>query len=241
MRGLTRASPSRTVIITGGAVVGLAVAGGWMLAGCGAASEGVRKEGPARTEWAAADPGSYASGHATGRPSPAGQKVDAIRLVKTDPNVSDDLKANLKPCPKGKQPEGKQQVEGYPVDVTYGKLTGSGASDLVINVMSCGDGFGIGSYVYRKAGDRYENVFSDEQPPVYADITKDELRVTKLAYTSGDSVCCPSSEAVITYRWTEADKTFDVLSRKRTDYSKNVPTEEATPAPSMRADDGTEG
>ncbi|MFD5385069.1 hypothetical protein [Streptomyces sp. NPDC056669] len=237
MRGLTRASPSRTVVITGGAVVGLAVAGGWMLAGCGAASEGVRKEGPARTEWAAADPGSYASGHATSRPSPAGQKVDAIRLVKTDPNVSDDLKANLKPCPKGKQPESKQQIEGYPVDVTYGKLTGSGASDLVINVMSCGDGFGIGSYVYRKAGDRYENVFSDEQPPVYADITKDELRVTKLAYTSGDSVCCPSSEAVITYRWTEADKTFDVLSRKRTDYSKNVPTDEATPAPSMRADD----
>lgn len=229
-------------MITGGAVVGLAAAGGWMLAGCGAAGQGVRKEGPARTEWAsAADSGAYTSGHGSGRPSPAGQKVDAVKLVKADPNVSDDLKANLKPCAKSKEPEGKREIEGYPVDVTYGRLTGASPSDLVINVMTCADGFGIGSYVYRKVGDRYVNVFSDEQPPVYADVAKDALRVTKLSYTSGDSVCCPSSETVITYRWTGADRTFTVRSRQHTDYSKNVPKDDATPAPAASADDGTEG
>ncbi|MCQ8193538.1 hypothetical protein [Streptomyces rugosispiralis] len=231
-------------MLTGGAVVGLAAAGGWMLAGCGDASQGVRKEGPASTEWAsaAADSGAYAGGRASGRPSPAaGKKVDVIKLVKADPQVSDDLKTSLKPCPTAKERETKQEIKGYPVDVTSGRLTGSADSDLVINVMSCTDGFGIGSYVYRKVGDRYENVFSDEQPPVYADVAKDELRVTKLSYTSGDSVCCPSSETVITYGWSGADRSFAVRSREHNDYSKNVPKQEATPVPTARADDGTEG
>ncbi|MFE2673961.1 MULTISPECIES: hypothetical protein [Streptomyces] len=253
MRGLTRASPGGTVMIAGGAVVGLVAAGGWMLAGCGAAGQGVRKEGPARTEWAsaAADSGAYAGGPASGLPSRARQKLDAIKLVKADPEVSDDLKASLKPCdskPEDKPEEkpedtreGKREVKGYPVDVAYGRLTGDTASDLVINVMTCADGFGIGSYVYRKVGGRYENVFRDEQPPVYAGVAKGALRVTRLSYASGDAVCCPSSEDVLTYRWTAARKVFTVVSRKHTDYSKNVPKDEPAPAQTAGADDGTEG
>lgn len=225
-------------MLTGGAFVGLAAAGGWLLAGCGTSSQGVRKEGPARTEWAsaAADSGSYAGGTASARP-PAAQKEDAIRLVKADPKVSEDLKASLKPCPKvAKESKGKELIEGYPVDVAHGRLTGSATSDLVVNVMTCADGFGIGSYVYRKVGQRYENVFSDEQPPVYADIAKGALRVTKLSYASGDAVCCPSWEDVITYRWAGQRRTFTVVDRTHTDYSENLPTED--PAPSA---DGTEG
>jgi hypothetical protein len=235
VRRLIRASPCRTALLTGGAFVGLGAAAGWLLAGCGTSSQGVRKEGPARTEWTsvAADPGAYAGGAASTR-SPAPRKADAIRLVKADPKVSADLKASLKPCPK--EPKGSERITGYPVDVAHGRLTGSAASDLVVNVMTCADGFGIGSYVYRKVGQRYENVFSDEQPPVYADVAKGDLRVTKLSYASGDAVCCPSWEDVITYRWAGQRRVFTVVDRKHTDYSKNPPTED--PAPSA---DGTEG
>jgi hypothetical protein len=248
VRGLIKASPGRTgrtAIITGGAVVGLAAAGGWMLAGCGSGSQGVRTEGPARTQWAsppgAQDKGSYASGSTT-KP-PAVQKADAVRLIKEDPEVGQDLKSHLQPCTDKAAKE--EPVKGYPVEVSRGKLTGPTASDLVINVTSCDDGFGIGSYVYRKVGQRYENVFTDEQPPVYADVVKGDLSVTKLSYASGDTVCCPSREDVITYRWAASRESFTVIRHKHTDYSKSSPTTDE-PAPSAAAkdsgeDDGTEG
>ncbi|WP_079152585.1 hypothetical protein [Streptomyces sp. RTd22] len=243
MRGLIKATPGKTAMITGGAVVGLAAAGGWMLAGCSAGSQGVRTEGPARTQWtspSAQDKGSYASGSTT-KP-PAVQKADAVRLIKEDPKVGRDLKSHLQPCTataaKG------QPVKGYPVEVSRGKLTGPTASDLVINVTSCDDGFGIGSYVYRKVGQRYENVFTDEQPPVYADVVKGDLSVTKLSYASGDTVCCPSREDVITYRWAASRQAFTVVRHRHTDYSKSSPTDDPAPGTAAKddgEDDGTEG
>ncbi|MBL1101690.1 hypothetical protein [Streptomyces coffeae] len=219
-------------MITGGAVVGLAAAGGWMLAGCGTSSQGVRKEGPAQTEWTstAADSGKQAGG-ASALPSPQ-QKIDPVRLVKEDSQVSEDLKENLKPCRKATK--STPLVDGYPLDITKGKLTGSGSPDLVINVMSCTDGFGIGSYVYRKVGQKYQNVFQDEKPPVYAVIAKGTLQVTQLSYSSGDPVCCPSREDLITYRWSGQLQEFAEVTRKHTDYS--TPKDEPTPEP-----DGTEG
>ncbi|MGY0060451.1 hypothetical protein ACWY4P_28565 [Streptomyces sp. LZ34] len=260
MRGLTRASPHkdaphkdapphRAALITGGAVVGFAAVGGLMLAGCGTGSQGLRKEGPARTSWApeqADSPGAYARGTSPTSTS-AKQKVDAVALVKKDPKVSKHLKANLKPCAKSATNDatndatkdtpqdttkGGSKSQGYPIDVAYGRLTGSTASDLVVNVMTCTEGFGLGSYVYRKVDGTYENVFADERPPVYADTTKGNLRVTKLIYASNDSVCCPSSEDVTTYRWAETRRQFLVTDHK----IRNV-SEDETPAP----DDGTEG
>lgn len=244
MRGLIKATPGRNAIITGGAVVGLAAAGGWMLAGCGSGSQGVRTEGPARTQWTsspAQDQGSYAGSGGTSTP-PTVQKADAVRLIKDDPKVGRDLKAHLQPC-TAKATKAKP-VKGYPVEVIRGKLTGPTASDLVINVTTCDDGFGIGSYVYRKVGHGYENVFSDEQPPVYADVVKGDLSVTKLTYASGDTVCCPSREDVITYRWAASRQAFTVIRHKHTDYSKSSPTDEPAPSASVRdggEDDGTEG
>lgn len=256
-----RIGPRRAALITGGTVVGFAAVGGLVLAGCDTGSQGVRKEGPARTSWApeqADSPGSYVHGTSPTSTS-AKQKVDAVALLKKDPKVSEHLKANLKPCSKSSTKDsqndatpspaqdapqdatkdaqqeakkGSAKSQGYPIDVAYGRLTGSAASDLVVNVMTCTEGFGLGSYVYRKVGGTYENVFADERPPVYADTTKGSLRVTKLVYASNDSVCCPSSEDVTTYRWAETRREFLVTDRK----TKNV-SEDESPAP----DDGTEG
>lgn len=249
MRGLIKASsrkeasrkdaphwvaPRRAALITGGAVVGFAAVGGLVLAGCGDAGQGVRKEGPARTSWApdsTDSPESYVHG-ATPSSTSAKQKVDAVALVKKDPKVSEHLKASLKPCGTQSAKKSAKRSGGYPVDVAYGRLTGSTASDLVINVMTCSEGFGIGSYVYRKVGGTYENVFMDERLPVYADTVKGSLRVTRLIYASNDSVCCPSRQDVTTYRWADARGQFRVADHK----VSNV-NEDELPTP----DDGTEG
>ncbi|OMI38447.1 hypothetical protein [Streptomyces sparsogenes] len=234
-----RIAPRRAALLTGGAFVGFAAVGGLMLAGCGAGSQGLRKEGPASTTWPSEQADS--SGSSAYESSPAStsrkQKVDAVALVKKDPKVSERLKANLKPCGKSTATaatgaKNPSKSKGYPVDVAYGRLTGATASDLVINITTCTEGFGIGSYVYRKVGGAYENVFMDERPPVYADIAKGHLRVTKLIYTANDSVCCPSGEDVTTYRWAETRRQFLVSDRKVTNAN-----EDETPAP----DDGTEG
>ncbi|MFI1258797.1 hypothetical protein ACH4U6_34145 [Streptomyces netropsis] len=203
MRGLKKAAPIKPALITGGAVAGMAAVAGLLLAGCDASSQGVRKEGPAQSQSAA---------KATRMPSasatPTQEKVDAVKLIKGDPKISDQIKKNLKPCVKNQ----------YPVDITYGKLTDSSRSDVVVNVLTCGDGIGIGSYVYRAKGDGYENVFVAEQPPVYAEIDRRDLRVTKQVYGPGDAVCCASGEDVVTYHW--SGKEFRETGRTHTDYSK---------------------
>ncbi|GCD35877.1 lipoprotein CseA [Streptomyces chrestomyceticus JCM 4735] len=148
------------------------------------------------------------------------EKVDAVELVKKDPKVGDDVKKSLgKPC----------AAEEYPVEVTYAALTHAEDPDVVVNVMTCADSVGIGSYVYRKKGGTYENVFADEQPSVYAGVNKGELEVSKQTYNTGDKVCCASGEDVMTYRWTGGR--FVEYARYHTDYSNNGGTETATPEP----------
>ncbi|MFC5723717.1 hypothetical protein ACFP1Z_26485 [Streptomyces gamaensis] len=227
MRGLTRAPHTRPtgsiehhrpVLVTGGAVAALAAAAGLLLAGCEAGSDGVRREGAAQTQ-SAARPSLPPTASASAR-----QKVDAVRLVKNDPKVSDLVKKNLKPCVKNE----------YPVDVIYGRLTGGPRDDVVVNILTCGDSFGVGSYVYRAKGDSYENVFSAEQPPVYAEIDRDDLRVTKQIYGPGDAVCCASGEDVMTYRWSGDE--FHETGRTHADYSR-VGNNDKGDLPSM----GTEG
>ncbi len=70
--------------------------------------------------------------------------MDAVRLVKDDPGVAASVKRALKPC----------VGDEYPVDVSYGDLTGGTADDVVVNVMTCSDAVGVGSYVYREDGRR---------------------------------------------------------------------------------------
>ncbi|MEV4873574.1 hypothetical protein [Streptomyces syringium] len=203
MRGLKEAAPLKPALITGGAVAGMAAVAGLLLAGCDASSQGVRKEGPAQSQSAA-----KATRMPPASATPTQEKVDAVKLIKGDPKIGDQIKKNLKPCVKNQ----------YPVDITYGKLTDGSRSDLVVNILTCGDGIGIGSYVYRAKGDGYENVFVAEQPPVYAEIDRRDLRVTKQVYGPGDAVCCASGEDVVTYHW--SGKEFRETGRTHTDYSK---------------------
>ncbi|CAL9275374.1 Lipoprotein CseA [Streptomyces sp. SudanB5_2050] len=209
MRGLTNGrSPGRGKNGTQAtsAAVAAFVALGVSLSGCGAGGTGARDEGPAHAEAVegAASPSPVAS------PSKVPERVDAVRLVKTDPKVSAEVKRELKPC------VGDQ----YPVDVSYGKLTGQSAEDVVVNVLTCGDGVGVGSYVYREEDGAYQNVFQAEEPPVYAEIDRGDLVVSKQVYEKGDSVSSPSSSIVITYRW--ASDRFAEEYRTHNDYSNAV-------------------
>ncbi|MFD9353896.1 hypothetical protein [Streptomyces sp. NPDC060031] len=189
--------------------------------GCSTGGTGLRDGGPARTESVAKTgpppPAPSAAASAAGKPA---KKVDPVALLKADPKVSAEVKRDLKPC------TGKE----YPVDVSYGKLTGGSAVDIVVNVLSCADALGRGSYVYRADGGTYENVFSDEQPPVYAEIDRGALVVNKPVYGKSDALAYPSGEDVITYRW--SGEMFTEQDRVHSDYS-NVVDGGVAPAPAV--------
>ncbi|MFJ8112741.1 hypothetical protein [Streptomyces sp. NPDC096132] len=159
---------------------------------CATGGTGTRDEGPAHADGVGGGTTVSPSVAPSGTPS----QTDAIQLVMNDPAVSAEVKSELKPC----------VGDEYPVDVSYGDLTGGPTTDIVVNVLTCGDAVGVGSYVYREQDDRYENVFKAEEPPVYAEIDRGDLVVTKQVYAKGDSVSDPSGENVITYRWTTADR-----------------------------------
>ncbi|MCB5911460.1 hypothetical protein [Streptomyces pinistramenti] len=197
----------------GGAATAGVAAVGLLLAGCNPGGGGVRSEGSAGPT-----PGAP-RGAVTASPSPSStagyKKVDAVDLLKKDPKVGPDVKRTLaKPC----------AADEYPIEVTYASVTGSKAPDVIVNVMTCADSIGIGSYVYRKDGgahggtDGYDNVFSNEQPSVSAGVNKGDLEISKQTYGTGDKVCCPSGEDVTTYRWS-TDR-FTEFARYHTDYSK---------------------
>ncbi|MFP3988725.1 hypothetical protein U9R90_14680 [Streptomyces sp. E11-3] len=155
------------------------------LVACGTGGTGARDEGPARS----GDPATQASPLPSA--SDAVNRVDPVALVMADPKVSRSVKRDLKPCTGNE----------YPVDVSYGNLTGGSASDVVVNVLTCADAVGIGSYVYREEGKKYQNVFKAEQPPVYAEIDRGDLVVSTQVYNEADSAPYPSAEEVVTYRW----------------------------------------
>ncbi|MFI1168433.1 hypothetical protein ACH4UM_33825 [Streptomyces sp. NPDC020801] len=215
MRGLTGPGPSRAQDTLQAAITAVAVlaALALLVSACGTGGTGARDEGPAHAS-------SVAGAATTPSPSPTDtpQRVDAVRLIQEDPKVSAAVKRGLKPC----------AADEYPVDVSYGALTGGPVDDIVINVLTCGDAVGVGAYVYREQGDRYQNVFKAEEPPVYAEIDRGDLVVTKQVYEKGDPVSNPSGEDVITYRWTAGRFTKEFSTRNQ--YSKAVGGG-ATPAP----------
>ncbi|WP_051806923.1 hypothetical protein [Streptomyces sp. NRRL F-2664] len=202
-----------TIVLVGTAVFAV---------GCATGGTGLRDGGPARTDTVARTaPSGSATDTSPASASPSGtslKKVDPVGLIMADPKVSAEVKKDLKPC------TGKE----YPVDVSYGKVTGGPVADIVVNVLSCADALGRGSYVYRADGGRYENVFSDEQPPVYAEIDRGDLVVTKQVYGKSDALAYPSGEDVITYRW--SGEGFTEQDRVHSEYS-NVVDGGAQPAP----------
>ncbi|MFG3285973.1 hypothetical protein [Streptomyces sp. NPDC048111] len=182
---------------------------GLLVAGCSTGGTGTRDEGEA--------PRSDKVAHATPTPSASSpapfNKVDPVRLLKADPKVSTRVKAQLKPCTKSE----------YPIDVTYGHLTGATGQDVIVNVMNCSDAVGLGAYVYRASGSSYDNVFTAEETPVYAEIDRGDLVVTRQMYAPGDKPSFASSEVVTTYRWSGgANGKFAQQDQVENDYSKAV-------------------
>jgi hypothetical protein len=222
-----RTAGFRAVSIT--AVAGLAAVGVFV-AGCSTGGTGSRDEGAARADGSssnapvAASP-SYPAGENGGKDA---KRIDPIALLKADPKIRKQVKDDLKPC----------AADIYPVDTSYGNLTNSGSPDIVVNVMTCGDAVGIGTYVYRRASDEtYSNVFIAEDGAVYGTIDRGDLIVTRQVYAKGDPVAYPSGEDVITYRW--SGNKFSQHDWIHNDYSKAVGEggiEGAEPAPSPPSD-----
>lgn len=214
MRGLKGSRGDRTAglgrLRAGLAASGIAVAGlaaaALFCAGCTAGGTGTRDEGPASPQEVARAAPSSAVATGTAKPAP---RVDAVALVKGDPEVSRQLKEDLKPC----------AGDEYPVDTSYGTLTDGATTDVVVNVMTCDDSVGVGTYVYqRRADGSYGNVFAAEVPAVYGAIDRGDLVVTTQVYGSKDSVAYPSGEDVVTYHWTagrfsETDRVHNVFNQ----------------------------
>ncbi|MGW1956855.1 hypothetical protein ACWCPI_29585 [Streptomyces sp. NPDC001920] len=189
------------------------------VSGCATGGTGARDEGPAHADAAggSAASASLAPSQAPS-PSPAPDPKQAVRLVKADPEVSAQVKRELKPCVSN----------GYPVDVSYGDLTGGPADDIVVNVLSCGDSVSVASYVYREESGAYHNVFKAEEPPVYAEIDRGYLVVTEQVYAKDDALSNPSSENVVSYEWVSSR--FVAKHHTHTDYGNlGGPDESATP------------
>ncbi|MER6126760.1 hypothetical protein ABT173_29955 [Streptomyces sp. NPDC001795] len=207
MRGLGTGAirPSGALKAAVAAVAAIAAVG-LFLSACATGGTGARDEGPAGGNSLVAGAASPSVSPTTGEPS----RLDVVKLVKGDPRVAKVVKDDLKPC----------VADEYPVDVSYGNLTGGSANDIVVNVMTCHDAVGVGSYVYQLKDHRYQNVFKTEEPPVYAEIDRGDLVVTQQMYEKGDPVSYPSSEEVITFSWSANH--FTELSRTRNVYSNAV-------------------
>ncbi|WP_327296062.1 MULTISPECIES: hypothetical protein [unclassified Streptomyces] len=187
------------------AVAGLAVVG-LFVAGCDSGGTGTRDEGAAHSVPAVEptkDPGSAAA-------TKPGERVNPVALLKQDPKVSSAVKRDLKPC----------SGSDYPVDVSYARLTNGDVADVVVNVMTCRSAVGVATYVYRAKGGSYKNVFTSEAAPVYSEIDRGDLVVTKQQYAKGDSMSYASSEDVITYHWT--NNKFAQTDAVHTDFSRAV-------------------
>ncbi|MFE7753174.1 hypothetical protein [Streptomyces sp. NPDC057428] len=185
-----------------------------LCAGCSTGGTGTRDEGPAGTRpvTRASAPSAVPAG--TAKPAP---RIDPVKLVEADPKVSRRFKDDLKPC----------TGDEYPIDTSYGTLTDGPAADVVVNVMTCGDSVGVGTYVYRQRADgSYGNVFAAETPAVYGTIDRGDLVVTTQVYGPKDSVAYPSGEDIVTYRWA-ADR-FTETDRVHNDFNRAVGNEEGT-------------
>lgn len=188
------------------ALVGLAVLA-LLTVSCSTGGTGTRDEGPAGSQ-SAAQVTASATAPSAAKTTP---RVDPVQLVKRDSRVSERVKADLKPC----------TGHEYPVDSSYGRLTGGSAPDVVVNVMTCGDAVGVGTYVYhRQSNGTYKNIFTTEQPAVYGTIDRGELVVTTQVYEKKDAVAYPSGEEVVTYRW--AGNRFTEHDRVHNDFNRAV-------------------
>lgn len=154
------------------------------------------------------------------RPAIADDSAALARIVKKDPKADAEIRRQLVPC----------AGDDYPVDTDAGVLTGGDGPDLVVNVTTCDDGLGVASYVYRLVDGRYENIFADEQPPVYGSVADGKLEIIREVYKSDDPVLYPTGQETVTYVWQE-DR-FVSVARTYADYAEQpAPPETASATP----------
>ncbi|MGW4031098.1 hypothetical protein ACWEFL_17570 [Streptomyces sp. NPDC004838] len=209
MRGLRDRRGRVTMAAGTTAIAGLAVVG-LFTAACSAGGTGVQDEGSAAAQDSAKGGGAPSPASPSDGSTAFGREIDPVQLIKNDPQVSKDIKDQLKPCGGAE----------YPVDTSYGNMTGGTSPDIVINVLSCGDAVGLGTYVYRMTGQTYETVFVSEEPAVVSEIDRGDLVVTKQVWDKGGSVDEPSGEEVTTYHWSNGK--FVRLHWVRNEYRGSV-------------------
>ncbi|MBY8880178.1 hypothetical protein [Actinacidiphila acidipaludis] len=180
-----------------------------VVAGCGTSVTGVRREGPAPTE--------TVKPRSTTAPAIAGNPAALATMIRKDDSVSADVREDLTPC----------KNDDYPMDTDSGNLTSGDGPDLVVNIMTCGDGLGVASYVYRMVGGKYRCVFADEHSGVYGTVDSGRLQVIHEVYRSDDPVAYPTGEESSIYVW-RADQ-FVQIARTYQDYGAKTPT--ASPEP----------
>jgi hypothetical protein len=179
------------------------------LGGCGTGVTGARREGPAPTQTVRAQ--------STRPPAIASDPTALAHLVRLDTSVSADVREDLTPC----------VGDDYPMNTDSGYLTAGDGPDLVVNITTCGDGLGVAAYVYRMIGGKYENVFADERPPVYASVDGGRLQVIHEVYRTDDPVSYPTGAEQTTYAW--QGNRFVEIARSFSDFTAKDPS--ASPEP----------
>jgi hypothetical protein len=204
-----------TPIATGGAMVCVCLVAA---AGCGTATTGARREGPAPT--------ATVKTPSTSTPAIASDPAALAGMVRRDTSVSADVREDLAPC----------VGDDYPMDTDAGDLTSGDGPDLVVNVTTCGDGLGVAAYVYRMIGGKYQNVFADERPPVYGSVEDGHLQIIHEVYKSDDPLTYPTGQEATTYAWqgnrfVEVARTYSDFTRKSPSASPEPTSTEPVPQP----------
>lgn len=174
-----------------------------VVAGCGTAATGARREGPAPTATMRTP--------STAVPAIAADPVALATMVRKDTSISADVREDLTPC----------IGDDYPMDTDAGDLTAGDGPDLVVNVTTCGDGLGVAAYVYRMIDGKYQNVFADEQPPVYGSVEDGRLQIIHEVYKTDDPVSYPTGQESVTYAWT--GNRFVQVARSYSDFDARTP------------------
>ncbi|MEU1620723.1 hypothetical protein ABZ479_25900 [Streptomyces sp. NPDC005722] len=231
----------RRSVVPVGAAAAVAVCGALVAVTSCRDAGGVREEGTASVASPAPPSPSASPPAADAHPLDAGRSADpraldakaaadVVHMVRHDPKVARDIRDGLAACPAQSAVTEARPVaaaEPYPVDRRAARLTGGQGTDLVVNVSTCADSVGIGSYVYRRVGGAYVNVFTDEQPPVFAEVSGGVLKVTHQVYAPQDAVSNPSGEDVTTYRWNGSR--FEEVSFSHRDYGTDDGTTGSAP------------
>lgn len=180
-----------------------------VVAGCGTSATGARREGPAPTVTMKTP--------ATAAPAIASDPSALATMVRKDTAVSADVREDLTPC----------VGDDYPLDTDAGDLTSGDGPDLVVTITTCGDGLGVAAYVYRMVHGKYQNVFADEQSPVYGSVEDGRLEIIHEVYKTDDPVSYPTGQESVTYAW--RSNRFVQVARSFSDFDAKTPSDKPEP------------